>query len=221
MQDRFCRADGSQQLLADIRQSCSMADSSGLVGHHVGCCGVVAARANSKALRPSNPPIVSCFADNDTNEALRKAKPLARRTLLSGSCRLVQKAAFDADARHRQTRLTHGEQGGHSQCSGGQGSKPPRAREHLPSQRSPLALRAPASCTSKISDQIIIAPRAERFRTPEWLCSDRSSSGVSPSPSDAKRRRRCRLLVTARSAGDDAIQTVPPRRDSIAWLRSQ
>ncbi|MET4763640.1 hypothetical protein ABH975_006718 [Bradyrhizobium ottawaense] len=120
MQDRFCRADGRKQLLADIRQSCSMADSSGPLRYHVGCCGVVAARANPKALRPSSPPIVSCFADNDTNETLREAKPLARLALLSGGCRLVQKAAFDADAHHRQTRLTHSEQGGHSQRFGGQ-----------------------------------------------------------------------------------------------------
>ncbi|MBB2739794.1 UNVERIFIED_ORG: hypothetical protein M2193_006210 [Bradyrhizobium japonicum] len=40
--------------------------------------------------------------------------------MLSGGCRLVQKAAFDADAHHRQTRLTHSEQGGHSQRFGGQ-----------------------------------------------------------------------------------------------------
>ncbi|MHC2687696.1 hypothetical protein ACVME9_000187 [Bradyrhizobium liaoningense] len=55
-----------------------------------------------------------------TNETLREAKPLARLALLSGGCRLVQKAAFDADAHHRQTRLTHSEQGGHSQRFGGQ-----------------------------------------------------------------------------------------------------
>lgn len=187
MQDRLCRADGSQQRLADTRRSRSMADSSGLVGHHVGCSAVVAARANSKALRPSSLAIVSCFADNDPNEALREAKPLARRALLPGSCCFVQKAAFDANARHRQARLTRSEQGGHSQCFGGQDSKPPRARrEHLPSLRSQLALGAPASCTSKVSDQIIIAPRAERFRKPWWFSSDGSSSGSSPLPSDAK-----------------------------------
>ncbi|MBB4365353.1 hypothetical protein GGD65_006419 [Bradyrhizobium sp. CIR18] len=110
MQDRLCRAHGSQQLFADTCQSCSMADSSGLLGRHVGCCGEVAARATSSLA------VVSCFADNDTAKALRESKPLARRALLSGSCRFVQKAVFDADAQHRQTRPTHSEQGGHSQC---------------------------------------------------------------------------------------------------------
>ncbi len=108
-----------------------MADSSGLLGHHVARCGVVAARANSKALRPC-PAIVSSFGDNDNNEALREARPLARRAMLAGSCRFVAKAAFDADARHRQNRLTHSEQGGHSQCLGGQDSEAPRGgREHF------------------------------------------------------------------------------------------
>lgn len=69
----------------------------------------------------------------------------------------------------------------------GQDSMPSRARrEHLPRQRPSLALGAPWLCTSRVSDQIIIAPRAERFSKPEWSSSDGSRSGSSPSPSDAK-----------------------------------
>lgn len=56
----------------------------------------------------------------------------------------------------------------------------------LPSQRSPLARGAPAVMHKQVADQIIIAPRAERLGKPKWFSSDRSSSGSSPSPSDAK-----------------------------------
>ncbi|MGY3034143.1 hypothetical protein ACVIIV_003313 [Bradyrhizobium sp. USDA 4354] len=120
MQDRFCRAHGSQQLFADTRQSCSMADSCALRADGVGCCGEVAARATSSLA------IVACFADNHIAKARRECKPLARRALLSGRCRLVQKAAFDADARQRQTRSTHSEQSGDSQRSVA-GTASPRA----------------------------------------------------------------------------------------------
>ncbi|SFQ05550.1 hypothetical protein SAMN05216330_11461 [Bradyrhizobium sp. Ghvi] len=170
MQNRICRAEGNQQLLADRRQSRSMAYSFGLLRHHVGCCGVVAARKNSKALRPSSWAIVSCFADSDINEAVREGTPLAPRALLSGSCRSVQKAAVVADARHRQSRLTHTQQGGHSQPFGGQDSKTARApRERLPSQRSPVALGHRHHTQPKIQARS------------SWRCEPRGSGSLSGS----------------------------------------